>query len=108
MNRQSSIAATLLTLAIAACANTPRQSPHAGEVAMPSTPSCAQLEEHLARAEEARRAADERGQNAWKAVVPFLVAARYASGKAASNEAEEAIAGLRSQAALRGCTGDGN
>ena len=108
MNRHSSIAATLLTLMIAACANAPRHSPQADEVAMPSAPTCAQLDEQLARTEEARRAADEKGQNAWKAVVPFAVAARYASGKAAANEAEDTIAELRSQAALRGCTGHGN
>lgn len=108
MNRQSSIAATLLTVVIAACANAPRQAPYADEVAVQTAPTCAQIDEQLARAEEARRAANEKGQNAWKAVVPFAVAARYASGKAASNEAEEAIAGLRSQAALRGCTGHGS
>jgi len=106
MNRQSSLAATLLALVMAACASAPQPSPQAAAAATP--PTCAQLDEQLARAEEARRAADEKGQNAWKAVVPFAVAARYASGKAAANEAEEAITGLRSQAALRGCVGHGN
>ena len=108
MNRHSSLVATLLALLMAACASAPQQLPDAATVAMPSMPTCAQLEEQLARAEEARRAADEKGQNAWKAVVPFAVAARYASGKAAANEAEDTIAALREQAALRGCVAHGN
>lgn len=70
----------------------------ATEPAQPAPP-CTHIEAEVARAEEARRAAVEQSDNAWKAVVPFVVLARKASAKSALEEAEKKLAALKAQAA---------
>ena len=59
---------------------------------------CTQLEAEIARAEEARRAALEQSETAWKAVVPFVVLARKAKAKSALDEADRKLAELKAQA----------
>ncbi len=66
---------------------------------------CARLEVELGRVETARRDALEQGENAWKAVVPFVVLARKVSSKAALDEAEKKLTELRLQA--QRCPGHG-
>lgn len=106
MNRLSSAVAAAMATLLAACAS----APPSGTTAAASPPaaasaSCEQLGAQIAQAEAARRAAEEQGRNAWKAVVPFVAAARYANGRAAADEAEDTIAALREQARRRGCAG---
>jgi hypothetical protein len=68
---------------------------------------CSQLEAQIAHAEDARRAALEKEQNAWKVIVPFAVAARYASGKTAVAEAEQRLAQWRAESIRLGCDSHG-
>lgn len=60
---------------------------------------CKALGAEAARAEDARRAAQEDSDNAWKAVVPFVVLARKASAKAALDEAQKKLGELKPQLA---------
>jgi hypothetical protein len=65
--------------------------------------SCSELAAAVARAEGTKRAASDKERDAWKAVVPFAVAARYASNRAAASEAERQLAGLHAEQARQGC-----
>lgn len=67
--------------------------------------SCAQLEADIAQTDEALRSAQAKNQDAWKVVVPFAVAARYATSKSAANNATQQLEALRAEAAHRGCPG---
>jgi outer membrane PBP1 activator LpoA protein len=67
------------------------------------TSDCSRLDADLALAEQARREADDKQADAWKAVVPFAVAARYASAKAAAAHADKQIEALRNAAARQDC-----
>jgi hypothetical protein len=68
---------------------------------------CEQLQAEIARTEQARRKAADDADNAWKAVVPFVVLARKASAKSAAGEAEKRLAELKPQVAQRcAVTGD--
>lgn len=60
---------------------------------------CKALEARIERTEQARRAAQDDSDNAWKAVVPFVVLARKASAKAALEDAGKQLAALKAQAA---------
>ena len=64
---------------------------------------CTQLDAEIVRIEQARRAAAEQSDNAWKAVVPFVVLARKVSAKSALEEADKRLAALRAQAASQRC-----
>ncbi|WP_028998777.1 hypothetical protein [Azohydromonas australica] len=100
----TALACTLLAAAsLAGCA-----SPQAAPQRAPALASltCEALREDIARTEAARRAALDKQQSAWKAVVPFAVAGRYASGKSAATEAEQRLAALRAGLVDQGCTTD--
>lgn len=58
---------------------------------------CAAIVRQLAQAEQKRRAAQGERENAWKAVVPFLVMTRKADAKSALRSADREAAGLRAQ-----------
>jgi hypothetical protein len=78
-------------------------------LATPAAPvaDCEQLQAEIARVEQARRKAADDADNAWKAVVPFVVLARKASAKGAVDEAEKRLAELKPQVAQRcGAVGD--
>ncbi len=60
---------------------------------------CDQIQAEIARTEQARRAAAEQSETAWKAVVPFAVLARKASAKSALADADKRLAELKAQAA---------
>jgi hypothetical protein len=65
--------------------------------------SCEAIGAEAVRVAEAKRVAVEKEQDAWKAVVPFAVAARYASGKAAGDEAGRQLAALQVRSGQQGC-----
>jgi hypothetical protein len=79
------MAAVSLALPLLASAN----APPAG---------CEQVHAEIARAEQARRKASEDADNAWKAVVPFVVLARKAGAKSALEDADKRLAELKPQA----------
>jgi hypothetical protein len=89
---------------VAACAHAPGAKPDA-----PPTPSadaaadCAALGTQIAQAELGQRAAHEQQRNAWKVVVPFAVAARYAGARRAGADADERLAELQAAFTRRGC-----
>lgn len=68
-----------------------------------ATTDCRQLSAQIASAEQARRAAREQEKEAWKAVVPFAVVARYAKGKAAAENADKQLDKLYADFKLKGC-----
>ena len=82
-----------------ACANTAGTPRAATPTATPTAtgPGCRQLGAQIAQAEQARRAALENQKDAWKAVVPFSVAARYAKSKAATGQADQQLVALKTQ-----------
>lgn len=85
---------------IAGCTHAPAKS-----AASPGAvvADCRQLGAEIASTEAARRAAQEKEKEAWKAVLPFAVVARHAKGKAEGAQAEQRLAGLRSQYGRQGC-----
>jgi hypothetical protein len=107
MSRFSISPASLLCLAIASlmggCASNPMAN-QAGSNPPPATiASCNDLRNAITVAEAARHEAAQRGDNAWKAVVPVAVVARYASSKKAGSDATERLAELQAAADRKGC-----
>lgn len=98
MNLTSLIPLLALAALTTACATTPSPDPQTAALS-----DCSAIEGELARNAEVRRTAAQQQQDAWKAVVPFAVAARYGKGKAAVDEADQHAAELQQQAALYGC-----
>ena len=96
--------AASIALAVAGCAS----APSAPTTVAAAAPECRQLDAEIARTVDARRAAADREQNAWKAVVPFAVAARHVSGKIAESEAEQQLAALRAERDRQGCQRHGD
>lgn len=107
MRRHTMPLSCLLVVAALAtgCATAPTSAPAATSVA---ATDCRQLAAEIARTEEARRAALEKEQGAWKAVIPFAVAARYASGKSDGENAEQRLAALNAEFSRQGCHRHGN
>lgn len=93
----STISLALAAL-LAACAQTP-SAPDAQMAAL----DCAAIEAQIHSAAQQQRAAEQRQHDAWKAVVPFAVMARYGQGKAAASESQQRLDRLQQHAALRGC-----
>ena len=87
-----------LAASLAACAQIP--SAHDTQVA---ALDCAAIEAQIDTAAQQQRAAAQKQHDAWKAVVPFAVMARYGQGKAAASESQQRLDALQQQAALRGC-----
>jgi hypothetical protein len=98
MNRLFHVASLALAAALAACAQVP---------ATPTPPGaaldCAAIEAQVDAAAQQQRAAAQQQRDAWKAVVPFAVMARYGQGKAAASESQQRLDELQQHAALRGC-----
>jgi hypothetical protein len=86
---------------VSGCASTPH--PASRQQAAASNLDCRQLASELASAHEKKRAAVEKGESAWKAVIPIAVAARYASGKKEAAEAGDHVQRLEAEAARQGC-----
>lgn len=101
----SSIVALFVLSAMAAgCASTLSTAP--AETA-PTTADCRQLITQIAQTEGEKRAARVKEKEAWKAIVPFAVMARYTNGKSAAEKADQKLEALRAESQLRGCTPDG-
>jgi hypothetical protein len=78
-------------------------TPAAAAPAPASIYSCNDLRAEIADAERAKHAAQQAGDDAWKAVVPVAVIARYAKGRKAAADAAERLVQLEAAADRRGC-----
>ncbi|MBX3606395.1 MAG: hypothetical protein KF788_14035 [Piscinibacter sp.] len=98
---------TLVTLSLAAllsaCAGQPAAPSPAATATEAAARDCSRIDADIAAAQAARRDAELKKGEAWKAVVPFAVAGRYASANAAIRDAEQRLAGLRAEAQRQGC-----
>lgn len=65
--------------------------------------SCSELAGGIAAAEDAKRSAVEEEQTAWKVVIPLAVAARYAAGKSAADDADKRLKALRKEQVHNAC-----
>jgi hypothetical protein len=68
-----------------------------------ASPECSRLRAEIAGAESAKRAAAEKQQNAWKAVIPFAVVAQHAAATSKVAEADRRLNDLGSELTRRGC-----
>lgn len=64
---------------------------------------CEALTQALVQARQERAAAERRSHEAWKAFVPFAIAARHAEAKSEITAGEARIAALEKEAAARDC-----
>jgi hypothetical protein len=88
--------------AAAATAPASASAPAPASVAA-SVRDCARITQDLQAAKAARQEARARQADAWKVVVPFAVAGRYAKARAAGSEADARVEALSREAAERGC-----
>lgn len=88
---------SLAAVVSAGCASSPKPS------RAPAMNDCNQLRGEIARAEDEKRAAREKQEDAWKVVIPFAVVAQYVSGKTAVEEADRRLAELGGQSKRAGC-----
>lgn len=104
-SRLTALRSVLLACAvwITACATNPPGDTPAAAIASPR-PDCGQLTALMAESDEQRRAALEQQRGAWKAVVPFAVAARYGSAKAAIGDADQRLAELNAEFDRQRCS----
>lgn len=108
MKAPTTLVATPLALAtlMTACAGAPT-SPSATPTTAPNTAiaplDCSALRAEIQRTEAIRSEALQKEHDAWKAVVPFVVAARYANGKSTVGEADQTLAALRGEHDRRDC-----
>lgn len=86
---------------VTSCAQIPRST--VAEAQFPSL-TCTELAQEIKAAEATRSAADEARGDAWHAVLPFVVAARYADARSAGSEAQRRLDLLSAQSTQRGCT----
>lgn len=94
------VAATLA----AGCAQTPAASKGAPPAAAASA-DCRQLDAEITRTRQARDQARQQGETAWQAVLPFAVAARYASSQSAAGDAGQRLDTLQAEFSRLGCSG---
>ena len=64
---------------------------------------CSRLRTEIAGAESAKRAAAEKQQNAWKAVIPFAVLAQHSSATSKVAGADKRLNDLNAELTRRGC-----
>jgi len=111
MHRSLLTALPLVAALLAACASS-GVTPPPGVAAAPesaapltaaSSPGCARLQSDMALATRARDAARDGQDRAWKAVVPVVVALRYAQAGAEAGAASEQLRELAAEAGRQGC-----
>lgn len=97
---------SLLAIAIltTGCASVPNAVP---EPTVSAVSDCRQLGAEIARVEGEKRAALEKEQGAWKTVIPFVVVARYVSGKSAVGKADKDLGKMHAEFSRQGCSGHG-
>ncbi len=93
------LAAALL---LGACASRAPEAPAQAHAAA----GCVELKARRAAAADTRREAEQKKHDAWKAIVPFAIAARRAQAGQAIEAAEREQAALAAAAQKQGC-GDG-
>jgi hypothetical protein len=70
-----------------------------------SSYECSRLRIEIAGAESAKRAAVQKQQNAWKAVVPFAVLAQHSSATSKVADADKRLNELHAELTRRNCSG---
>lgn len=101
MNPSLRVPATLLGAAlVAACAQIPKSDVPEAQF---SSLSCAELAQQSTAARATKTTAEQAKSEAWQAVLPFVVAARYADASSASGEADRRLALLAEQSTRRSC-----
>lgn len=83
------------------CASIPRSAVPESQF---STLSCAELSKEQQAAQETKSVAEQAKSDSWHAVLPFVVAARYADASSATTEAQKRLDLLAEQSKRRGCT----
>jgi len=68
-----------------------------------SIAECSQIRAEITSTEKARQDALEKQRSAWKAVIPFAVAARHSAGKSAAAQADKRLGELYGELARRNC-----
>lgn len=101
MHRRPAAAALLLSAALAGGCAAPLEAPDADHAA--ASAGCEALAESIAATEQLRRAAAQKQDAAWKAIVPFAVAGVYASAHAEREDAERRLSRLRDESQRQGC-----
>ncbi len=86
---------------LVACAQIPRSNVAESQFV---SLSCAELAREAEAAQTTKAAAEQAKSDSWHAVLPFIVAARYADARSTSAEAQRRIDLLSAQSAQRGCT----
>lgn len=86
---------------LAACAS---RAPEASPTATPNTTGCAELQTRRTAVDQTRREAEQKKQDAWKAIVPFAIAARRTQAGHALEAAEREQAALAAAAQKQGCS----
>jgi ABC-type transporter MlaC component len=100
-----------VTLLAAGCASTTNAltapEAKATESATVAAADCSQLNAEIAKTIADKRAAREKEQGAWKAVVPLAVVGSYVSGKVAAESADKQYDKLQAEFARQGCARHG-
>lgn len=97
-----SLASLLAVAALAAgCAQQPAAT--TPPMAAAAATDCSRLDTEIARQRQALAEAQEQARTAWKAVVPFAVAARHAKSRSAAAEAEQRLEQLQAEFGRQGC-----
>ena len=91
---------TTLLAALAGCAAAPAREP----VSVSTGASCVQLATQRTQAEQAKAAAVDKADTAWKAVLPPAMLMRHASAKNELADAEQRIAQIDAAMNSQGCT----
>lgn len=101
--RSTFTGATLVTLAALQGCTTPPSGdrPQAGLAGL----ACADLQAELAKAQAGEKAAEAAVADAWHVVVPFWVAARYASARSALSEAQGQSGQVQAELQRQACPG---
>ena len=93
----------LLTTYAAAVWLTACATPPAAEAPRLAASDCAALDAARASAEADQRRADEAVRDAWKVVIPFAIAARYAKAETDAEEAALRGAAIDAERKAQGC-----
>ena len=97
MNSNRTLPMLALAALLGACASEPPARTPATAL------DCTAMQDEVRAAREAQHLATQQQQDAWKAVVPFAVMARYSQGKSAAEASAQRLDELQQQAALHGC-----